>query len=81
MLRSSVNERIWRQSVHDYLAQLLVLGRMKIGQLQRLSLPSAGDKVVQEVDDVLTQALQYCRTLMAELSPSILHEQGLVAGI
>src|SRR5687768_13223100 len=34
--------------LHDYLAQLLVLGRMKLGQLQRLSLPSAGDKMVQE---------------------------------
>ena len=67
--------------LHDYLAQLLVLGRMKIGLLQRLSLPSAGDEMVREVDDVLTQALQYCQTLMAELSPPILHEQGLVAGI
>jgi signal transduction histidine kinase len=67
--------------LHDYLAQLLVLGRMKIGLLQRLPLPSAGDEMVQEVDDVLTQALQYCQTLMAELSPPILHEQGLVAGI
>ena len=67
--------------LHDYLAQLLVLGRMKIGLLQRLSLPSAGDEMVQEVEDVLTQALQYCQTLMAELSPPILHEQGLVAGI
>ena len=67
--------------LHDYLAQLLVLGRMKIGQLQRLSVPSAGDKMVREVDEVLSQALQYCQTLMAELIPPILHEQGLVAGI
>jgi len=67
--------------LHDYLAQLLVLGRMKIGLLQRLPLPLAGDEMVQEVEDVLTQALQYCQTLMAELSPPILHEQGLVAGI
>ena len=67
--------------LHDYLAQLLVLGHMKIGLLQRLPLPSAGDAMVQEVDDVLTQALQYCQTLMAELSPPILHEQGLVPGI
>src|SRR6476620_7345203 len=65
--------------LHDYLAQLLVLGRMKLGHLQRLPLPSAGDAMVQEVEDVLT--LQYCQTLMAELSPPILHEQGLVAGI
>ena len=67
--------------LHDYLAQLLVLGRMKLGHLQRLPLPSAGDAMVQEVEDVLTHALQYCQTLMAELSPPILHEQGLVAGI
>ena len=67
--------------LHDYLAQLLVLGRMKIGQLQRLSAPSAGDEMVREVDEVLSQALEYCRTLMAELTPSILHEQGFVAGI
>ena len=67
--------------LHDYLAQLLVLGRMKIEQLQRLSVPSAGDAMVREVDQVLSQALQYCQTLMAELSPPILHEQGLVAGI
>ena len=67
--------------LHDYLAQLLVLGRMKIEQLQRLSVPPAGDGMVREVDQVLSQALQYCQTLMAELSPPILHEQGLVAGI
>jgi len=67
--------------LHDYLAQLLVLGRMKIGQLQRLSVPSAGDAMIQEVEDVLSQALEYCQTLIAELSPPILHEQGLVAGI
>jgi signal transduction histidine kinase len=69
--------------LHDYLAQLLVLGRMKIGQLQRLSAPSpsARDEMVREVDQVLSQSLQYCQTLMAELSPPILHEEGLVAGI
>ena len=67
--------------LHDYLAQLLVLGHMKIGQLKRLPLPSTGDAMVQEVDDVLTQSLQYCQTLMAELSPPILQEQGLAAGL
>jgi signal transduction histidine kinase len=67
--------------LHDYLAQLLVLGRIKIEQLQRLSVPPAGDGMVREVDQLLSQAVQYCRTLMAELSPAILHEQGLVVGI
>jgi signal transduction histidine kinase len=67
--------------LHDYLAQLLVLGRIKIEQLQRLPVPPAGDGMVRDVDQVLSQALQYCKTLMSELSPPILHEQGLVAGI
>ena len=67
--------------LHDYLAQLLVLGHMKIVQLKRLPLPSTGGAMVQEVDDVLTQSLQYCQTLMAELSPPILQEQGLAAGL
>jgi signal transduction histidine kinase len=43
--------------LHDYLAQLLVLGRMKIEQLQRLSVPPAGDGMVRDVDQVLSQAL------------------------
>jgi signal transduction histidine kinase len=57
--------------LHDYLAQLLVLGRMKLGHLQRLPLPSTGDAIVQEVDDVFANAVEYCQTLMAELSPPI----------
>ena len=67
--------------LHDYLAQLLVLGRIRIEQLQRLPVPPASDGIVRDVDQVLSQALQYCHTLMAELSPPSLHEQGLVAGI
>ena len=67
--------------LHDYLAQLLVLGRIKIEQLQRLPVPPASDGIVRDVDQVLSEALQYCKTLMAEMSPPILHEQGLVAGI
>ena len=62
--------------LHDYLAQLLLLVHMTIVLLKRLPLPSTGDAMVQEVDDVLTQSLQYCQTLMAELSPPILQEQG-----
>lgn len=67
--------------LHDYLAQLLVLGHLKIGQLKRLTLPSKGDEMVREIEDVLNQSLKYCQTLMAELSSPLLQEQGLAAGI
>jgi signal transduction histidine kinase len=67
--------------LHDYLAQLLVLGHMKVGELKRLTLPPKGDAMVREVESVLHQALNYCRTLIAELNPPVLKEEGLTAGI
>lgn len=68
--------------LHDYLAQLLVLGHMKVGELKRVTLPPQGDEMVREVERVLNQALKYCRTLIAELNPPVLKERGgLTAGI
>ena len=67
--------------LHDYLAQLLVLGHMKVGELKRLTLPPKGDAMVREVERVLHQALNYCRTLIAELNPPVLKEEGLTGGI
>ncbi len=68
--------------LHDYLAQLLVLGHMKVGELKRLTLPLKGDETVREVERVLNQALKYCRTLIAELNPPVLKEGGgLTSGI
>ena len=80
-----VEERERKQlaiELHDYLAQLLVLGHMKVGELKRLTLPLKGDETVREVESVLNQALKYCRTLIAELNPPVLKEGGgLTAGI
>lgn len=68
--------------LHDHLQQLLVLGKLKIGHGKRLaSLPPAGTEVMQEIDEVLTSALAYTRTLVSELSPTVLREHGLVAGL
>ncbi|HEY3476903.1 MAG TPA: histidine kinase [Anaerolineales bacterium] len=67
--------------LHDHLAQLLALGHMKVGELKRLSLSPKGDELVRELEDVLNEALQYCRTLMTELSPANLKEEGMAAGI
>ena len=43
--KSSERLSVNAHTLHDYVAQLLVLGRMKIGLLQRLPLPSAGDEI------------------------------------
>src|SRR5690242_2033591 len=53
--------------LHDYLAQLLVLGKMKLSnihaQVQSLGGPVA--TVFQEMDQTLSKALDYTRTLIA----------------
>ena len=66
--------------LHDYLAQLLVLGHMKVGELKRLTLPPQGHELVQDVEGILNEGLRYCRTLLTELSP-IANEKGLAAEI
>jgi PAS domain S-box-containing protein len=67
--------------LHDYLAQLLVICRLNLGQVKRMGLPRKAEEMVKETEEVLNQALQYSRTLMAELSPPVLLEHGLPAGL
>jgi PAS domain S-box-containing protein len=67
--------------LHDYLAQLLVLCRLKLGQVRRTSLPENVEDMVKETEEVLNKALNFSRTLMAELSPPVLQEHGLPAGL
>jgi PAS domain S-box-containing protein len=67
--------------LHDYLAQLLVLGRMTLGQAKRIGLPPRAEDLVKETEETLGKALTYCRTLMAELSPPVLQKEGLPAGL
>lgn len=68
--------------LHDYLAQMLALGRMKIAQL-RGPIAAAPDlaKPVRELDDLFKNALSYTRSLMAKLSPPVLDELGLSAAL
>ncbi len=67
--------------LHDYLAQLLVFVRIKLGQTARLSLDPVARAHIQDADQVIGQAMTYTRTLVAELSPPALRELGLVAGL
>ncbi len=69
--------------LHDYLAQMLVLGRLKIGQAKhRLALADPFlVNLINDLDDVFSKSLIYTRTLMAELSPPTLHESGLLLAL
>ena len=68
--------------LHDYLSQLLVVSRLKLGQTRQVLGPESPClALVKETEDVLDQALTYTRTLVAELSPPVLFEFGLRAAL
>jgi PAS domain S-box-containing protein len=67
--------------LHDYLAQLLVATRMKVSQARHARSAAKQSEVLGEVDDMLDQSLTYTRTLVAQLSPPVLHEFGLAAAL
>lgn len=68
--------------LHDYLAQLLVVGRMRMMQMARQpALPAAAQDMVRDADSLLQQALSYTRTMIADLCPPSLHEAGLPAAL
>ena len=68
--------------LHDHLQHLLVLGKIKIGQGKRYAPPiPILTEAMQQVDEVLSDALRYTRTLVAELSPSVLRDLGLPAAL
>ena len=68
--------------LHDHLQHLLVLGKIKIGQGKRSAQPNpATADLMRQVDDVLSDALRYTRTLVAELSPAVLRDHGLPAAL
>jgi len=67
--------------LHDYLAQLLVLSRIKLGQAKRGQLPTASAVLIGETETVLNQALSYTRSLVGQLCPPVLKEFGLIVAL
>jgi len=67
--------------LHDYLAQLLVVTRMKVGQLLKQDYDVEVRKIVEDVDKLLHQSLDYTRSLVSELTPQALYERGLGAAL
>ena len=66
--------------LHDYLAQLLVLVRIKIHQISNQVKDQAPASLLKEADRVIIDSLDYTRSLVAELAPPALQEFGLLEG-
>jgi PAS domain S-box-containing protein len=69
------------EDLHDYLAQLLVFVRLKLNQAKQSGLAPSSIEFIAEADSTLTQALTYTRSLIAELSPPVLRDFGLLVAL
>ena len=83
---ATVEERERRalaSELHDYLAQLLTLGhiKLKLAQQSLDSSPRQTERYMRETAEALQHSIKYARTLMAELVPPELHQSGLQAAI
>ena len=68
--------------LHDHLQQMLVLGRLTIGQGKRVAASApAVEQILKKVDDIFSDSLTYTRTLVSDLSPTVLRDQGLAAAL
>ena len=67
--------------LHDYLAQMLVVTRLKMNHASQMITPDPACAVLREADHLLDQCLTYTRTLVAELMPPTLRQFGLAAGL
>ncbi|UVT20329.1 MAG: CHASE3 domain-containing protein [Nitrospira sp.] len=74
-------QRLARE-LHDHLQQLLVVLKIKLGQTKPFAdqVPACAI-LMKESDEVLSEALTYTRTLVADLSPRVLNDHGLAAGL
>jgi CheY-like chemotaxis protein len=67
--------------LHDYLAQMLVVTRMKISQVLGQDHDPDVRTILQDADELLHQSLDYTRSLVSELTPQALYERGLGAAL
>lgn len=67
--------------LHDYLAQMLVVTRLKLNHAAQVIAPHPAGALMQEADQLLDQCLTYTRTVVAELMPPTLKQFGLAAGL
>jgi PAS domain S-box-containing protein len=67
--------------LHDYLAQLLVAAQMKLTVVRKSVTVPKGTALLDQLDEMIRESLTYTRTLIADLSPSVLYDHGLPAAL
>ncbi len=64
-------------SLQDYLAQMLVVARLKLVQIRRGINDASYHSFVDDTERILEETLLYTRSLITELSPQVLQQLGL----
>ena len=81
---SLAEERVRRtlaNELHDYLGQMLVVCRLKLTQAVQGTKESTTAQQLQDADRILQDSISYTRSLVAQLTPPILREFGLVMAL
>jgi signal transduction histidine kinase len=82
--RSRVEERERQRIarvIHDHLQQLLSLARIKVGMVRGQVPEATGQESLRDLDGLIAESLDITRTIVADLSPTILHRSGLAAAL
>jgi signal transduction histidine kinase len=69
------------QVLHDHLQQLLVAALMRTRMAEGTAHPDRQQQNLQEIIDLLEQSIAASRSLTVELSPPIIRQAGLAAGL
>jgi PAS domain S-box-containing protein len=69
------------QLLHDGLQQHLLSAKMRLGGIAELVGDVERMQATNEIEQIISESVQLSRSLSAELSPPILHEAGLLAGL
>lgn len=67
--------------LHDYLGQILALGRIKLGLAKKQSMDAPLAGLLDEVQASINKAITYTRSLVSQLSPPVLKEFGLAMAL
>jgi len=69
------------QVLHDHLQQILVAAKLELSVLARKATDKEHQALIEDITGLVEESIRESRSLTVELSPPILHEAGLNAGL
>ncbi|MGH9867380.1 MAG: response regulator [Candidatus Polarisedimenticolia bacterium] len=69
------------QTLHDHIQQLLVAAKLKLSSLHRAVQGQQAERLVSDVEALISETVDSSRSLAVDLSPPILRDAGLVRAL